>query len=559
MSAPLGRRPHFLTGPHSGAFRPPAYGYGGVVASAHGLATAAGVEMLLAGGSAVNAAVAVAAALTIVEPYMSSLGGGGGIMLITRPDGTTTALDYLGQAPRAATNQSIFTDQEQVRTSPRWPSHPRHDRRLAGGAARYGRLDRARLFGPAMRIADRGAPVTSTFAAVTASSAGALRQSAPAASTFLPSGAPPAVGQVIRQPAVAASMRLIADQGPEVFYRGELGERFVAALAAQGGILTMDDLADFELIWHEPMRAPYRGLDAARHATTIDRIPDAGDVAPAGRPRPAGAGGRAGRLPPSPLRGVKLARADRAAHALGPRAGVETLLSDAYIAERRRLIDPRRAAPAEGDRFMKAKPAGMVRAGSVERAPENTNHFCVADRDGLVGLSVTHSLGAAYGCGIMAGDTGIMVNDFGYWLDINPDSPNAMAPGKKMEDPMGPVGVLRDGQLVLAIGTPGSFGIPQTIAQEMLMNVLDFGLNIQAAIEAPRVKLTGELGRGVQVESSARSGRNRRPGRARPCSPGHRRLRHPRRRRPGNRHRPGHRPHHRRRSIRRDGIAFGLA
>ena len=99
----------------------------------------------------------------------------------------------------------------------------------------------------------------------------------------------------------------------------------------------------------------------------------------------------------------------------------------------------------------------------------------------------------------MAGDTGIMVNDFGYWLDINPDSPNAMAPGKKMEDPMGPVHVLRDGRLVLAIGTPGSFGIPQTIAQ-MLMNVLDFGLNIQAAIEAPRVRLTGEPGRGVQVE-----------------------------------------------------------
>jgi gamma-glutamyltranspeptidase/glutathione hydrolase len=93
-----------------------------------------------------------------------------------------------------------------------------------------------------------------------------------------------------------------------------------------------------------------------------------------------------------------------------------------------------------------------------------------------------------------------MVNDFGYWLDIDQTSPNAMAPGKRMEDPMGPVHVLRDGRLTLAIGTPGSFGIPQTIAQ-MVLNVLDFGLNVQAAIEAPRLRLAGEPGRGIQVES----------------------------------------------------------
>jgi gamma-glutamyltranspeptidase/glutathione hydrolase len=497
-SAPTGRPPHFLPGPHGGAHRPPAYGHGGVVASASGLATAAGVQMLLAGGSAVDAAVAVAAALTVVEPYMSSLGGGGGVMLITEPDGRTVALDYLGQAPRA-TDPTVFTDQEQVRTSPRSPCVPGMIAGWLAAHARYGRLDRARLFAPAIALAEQGAPVTPLFAAVTAGAAAALRQSAPAAATFLPGGAPPRAGQVIRQPALAASLRLVAERGADVFYRGELGERFVAALAAQGGILTMDDLAEFELIWHEPVRAPYRGYtlvgtpppSTAFQTLETLRLLEGYDLAA---------------LAEQPadylhhlVEALKLARADRAQHALGPRAGVETLLSDAYIAERRRLIDPRRARPAEGDRYLKDKPEGMVRAGRVERAPEHTTHCCAADRDGLV-VSVTHSLGAAYGCGLMAGDTGIMVNDFGYWLDLNPDSPNHMRPGAKMEDPMGPVHALRDGRLALAIGTPGSFGIPQTIAQ-MLLNVLDFGLNVQAAIEAPRVRLAGEPGYGVQVES----------------------------------------------------------
>jgi gamma-glutamyltranspeptidase/glutathione hydrolase len=270
-------------------------------------------------------------------------------------------------------------------------------------------------------------------------------------------------------------------------------------MAAQGGILTMDDLADFQVHWHEPVRTTYRGrtlLGTPPPSTAFQtlatlRLLEGYDLAA---------------LAADPadyfhalVEALKLARADRAQHALGPRAGIQALLSDAYVAERRRQIDPRTAAAAEGDRYLKDKPPGMVRAGAVERAAENTTHFCVADRDGMV-VSVTHSLGAAYGCGYMAGDTGIMVNNFGYWLDVNPDSPNHMAPGRRMEDPMGPVHVVRDGRVVLAIGTPGSFGIPQTIAQ-MLLNVLDFGHTIQAAIEAPRLRLGETPGRGVMLES----------------------------------------------------------
>jgi gamma-glutamyltranspeptidase/glutathione hydrolase len=347
-------------------------------------------------------------------------------------------------------------------------------------------------------LAERGAPVSPLFAAVTTTAAPALRQSPAAAATFLPGGQPPRPGQVIRQPALAASLRQVAAGGEHVFYQGALGKRFVAALAAQGGILTMDDLAEFAPSWQTPIAAPYRAYtlvgppppSTAFQTLATLRLLEGDDLAA---------------LAATPadylhtlIEALKLARADRARHALGPRSGIETLLGDAAVAARRRLIQPNRVWTTEGDRYLASKPANMLQAGPIARASEHTTHFCVADRDGLV-VSVTHSLGAAYGCGFMAGDTGIMVNDFGYWLDIDPASPNHMAPGQTMESPMGPVHGLRDDRLVLAIGTPGSFGIPQTIAQ-MLINVLDFGLNIQAAIEAPRLKLAGSPGAGVQIE-----------------------------------------------------------
>jgi gamma-glutamyltranspeptidase/glutathione hydrolase len=364
---------------------------------------------------------------------------------------------------------------------------------------RYGRLERAQLFAPAIELAERGAPVTPFFHMVTSTNAARLRRSPAAAATFLVNGQAPPLGSLVRQPALAATMRLIAERGAPVFYQGELGERLVGAMASQGGILTMDDLAELRVYWHEPVTTTYRGRtlvgprppSTAFQTLTALRLLEGTDLtALAARPAD---------YFHTLIETLKVARTDRARHALGPFRGIETLLSDAYVAERRRVIDPGRALETEGDRYRADKPAGMLQAGEVEALSQQTTHFCVADRDGMV-VSVTHSQGATFGCGFMAGDTGMMVNNFAYWLDINADSPNPMAPGRRMEDPMGPVHVLRDGRLVLAIGTPGGFGIPQTIAQ-MLLNALDFNLNIQAAIEAPRLKLAGEAGRGVQPES----------------------------------------------------------
>lgn len=488
--------PHFLPGPHDGAFRAPAVGYRGMVACAHPMAAAAGIRMLAAGGNAVDAMVAVSAALGVVEPYMSSPGGGGGVMLITRPNGVTEAMDYVGHAPRA-TDPTFFADQEAVSRSSRSPVVPGMIAGWLSAHERFGQLDRARLFEPAVELAERGAPVTRVFADLTAGAAADLARS-PEASIMLPGGQPPQVGAVIRQPNFAKSLRLIGERGADVFYRGELGERFVKGLAKLGGIMTMDDLADLKVYWHEPISASYRGarlFGPRPPSTSFQTIATLKLLE----------GQDLGQLAAKPadyfhvlIEALKLARADRAQHAQTAGAAIDTLVSDAYIADRRRLLRADSVLTAEGDRFMANKPADMLRAGRLDGFAQNTTHLCVADGDGMV-VSVTQSLGAAYGCAYVAGDTGFFANNFSYWTDIDQASPNSMKPGRRMEDPMGPIHVVRDGKLVYAIGTPGSYGIPQTIAQ-MLLNHLDFGYHVQAAIEAPRLRLHERPGRAVSVE-----------------------------------------------------------
>lgn len=497
----VGLAPHYLAGPHAGgAYRPAALGHRGMVSSAHGLATAAGIQILLVGGNAVDAAVAVAVALGVVEPYMSGVAGGGGVMLISQADGSTEALDFVGHAPRA-TDPGHFADQEAVQSSPKAACVPGMVAGWLAAHERFGRLDRASLFAPAIALAERGAPVTPFFQRITSLMATKLRASPAAAATFLPGGQPPRLGTLIHQPALAGSLRLIAEQGAAVFYHGELGERMVKALATQGGILTMDDLADLKVHWRPPIQTHYRGsllLGPPPPSTAFQtlltlRLLEGFDLrALASQPAAAD-------YLHLLIEALKLARADRAAHALGPLSGIEQLLSEAYVSERRRQINQYRVQASEGDRYLASKPAGMLTAGQLDGLGRQTTHFCVADGDGMV-VSVTNSLGHTFGCGFMAGDTGLMVNDFGYWLDLDPASPNQMRPGARMEDPMGPVHVINDNRLLLAIGTPGGHGIPQTIAQ-MLLNALDFGLPIQAAIEAPRLKLATGPGRGVALES----------------------------------------------------------
>jgi len=184
---------------------------------------------------------------------------------------------------------------------------------------------------------------------------------------------------------------------------------------------------------------------------------------------------------------LKLAVADRVAYAGRPDIPIKGLLSKSYAAQRRALIDPARAQPSEGERFGGLTGPGVIAAGTLEDLRrECTTHFDVVDAAGNA-VAVTQSLGAVFGSGVMAGDTGIMLNNFLFWAELDPASPAVVAPNKRLGTRMAPVAILRDEQLFAMLGTPGSFGIPQTTTQ-MISNLIDHEFNIQAAIEAPRIR-----------------------------------------------------------------------
>jgi gamma-glutamyltranspeptidase / glutathione hydrolase len=184
---------------------------------------------------------------------------------------------------------------------------------------------------------------------------------------------------------------------------------------------------------------------------------------------------------------IKLASADRTTFATANLDIIRGLFSPAYAAERRQLIDLQHAAPSEGERYL-AQKSDEVRPGKPGLvAAEHTTHFETADRWGNL-VAVTQSNGAPFGSGFVAGDTGVVLNNFLYWTDLDSASPNCMRGGQRQSEiPMAPCIVTRDGKLMLGIGTPGSYGILQTTLQ-MVLNALDFGMPIQAAIEAPRVR-----------------------------------------------------------------------
>jgi gamma-glutamyltranspeptidase/glutathione hydrolase len=188
------------------------------------------------------------------------------------------------------------------------------------------------------------------------------------------------------------------------------------------------------------------------------------------------------------IEAVKLTMADRIAYQCIPDPPVAGLLSKAYAAARRARIDPNRAAIGGGERYSASLPAGAVTPGDpYGYQREHTTHFSVVDGEGNA-ASITQTLGSPFGSGFIAGDTGILLNNLLMWNDLDPNSPNVLAPHRKVETRMAPVQVFRDGDLIAALGTPGSYGIPQTTTQ-MLLNLLIFGMDIQEAIETPRVRV----------------------------------------------------------------------
>ncbi|MEM7029412.1 MAG: gamma-glutamyltransferase [Chloroflexota bacterium] len=478
--------------------RPTVTGRRGMVSSAHPLASVAGLRILMEGGNAIDAAVATAAALNVVEPYMSGIGGDGYMHIYHSGTGDHQILDYMGLSPKATTLDA-FDSEEAHKRGPKTPLIPGACGGWLAALERYGTMDAGTVFAPAIEYAEQGFAVTVKNAAFIDFNRPALLEHSPAAQSYLINGQSPKPGQVIVQADLAATFRKVAQDGADVFYRGEIAERMINHLQSTGGLMTMEDLAEFTPIWHEPIHTTYRGhriyappppCQGIEFLETLN-ILEGFDIGLMGH--------NTAQTLHKVIETIKIGIADRAEFIALENPPTSGLLSKGYAAEQRKRIEYN-ARPTGGDRYTKSKALNEVVAGNPYDwlNSECTTHFDVVDEQGNA-VAVTQSLGGGFGSAVVIPGTGVALNNFIYWFDRNPDSPNAIGPSKKIEMCMSPVQIWDDDGLRTLIGTPGSYGILQTTPQ-MIMNLIDHGMNIQAAIEAPRLTVTAP-GYGVNIES----------------------------------------------------------
>ena len=473
--------------PHRHAYRPVVMGRRGAVASAHPIASMAGIRVLLEGGNAVDAAVAVGSTLNVVEPFMSSAGGIG-LMVISRGGKERHMLDFIGLTPAAADATRATADE--LAGGPKSCATPGNLGGWLAALERFGSMPRDRVFGPAIEWAEQGVPLSFMNARFIEQARPQLGRSAEAQRLYLGNGGP-RPGKVVTYKELASTFRQVAEGGSEVFYRGPIAKAIARAVQEAGGWLAERDLVDFKPMWREPIRIGYRGFDvysvpppfsAFQMMETLN-ILEGYDLE--------GWGHNSVDYLHHLIEAIKLGSADRLAYAYSGETPIKGLLSKAYAATQRARIDPKKAAVSEGERHSGKKLPGQIAEGYPAKFEnEQTTHFVCADADGAV-VSVTQTLGVPFGSGFAIPGTGLVLNNILKWMDLDPASPNVVRPGRKAGTMMSPIQVFKDDAFALSVGTPGSYGILQTQPQ-MLLNVLDFRFNIQEAIEQARVRVYGD-------------------------------------------------------------------
>jgi len=473
------------------------------VAAAHGMvvsqeaeASKAGLEILQRGGNAVDAAVAVGFALAVTLPRAGNLGGGG-FMLIHRADlGKETAIDYRETAPELTT-ENVFLDANgeadpfKSRYSGLGVGTPGTVAGLYMAWQKYGsgKFSFAALVAPAAALAHRGLTVDQDLADTLPLVRPLLARHPSSARIYLkPDLSAPRPGDHIALDDLAASIDAIAAQGPDGFYKGRVAQQIAAAVQEMGGRMTTDDLAQYRAVEREPVKGNYRGHEivsmpppssGGAHVIEILNILEGFPLGEQGL-------GSAAEMHEM-AEAEKLAYADRARWLGDPdflAIPIKGLISKNYAAQLRAKILPD-----------KARPASEIRPGDPQRyESDQTTHFTVVDAEGNA-VSNTYTLNLPYGSGIVAEGTGVLLNDelddfaakpgVGNAYGLMGDDANAPGPRKRPLSSMSPTFVLKDGQIELATGSPGGSHIITTVVQ-ILVDVLDHGLNVAEATDAPR-------------------------------------------------------------------------
>ena len=468
----------------------PARGARGVVASNHPMASAAGAEVLLAGGNAVDAAVATLFALTVVEPMMVGLLGGG-VCHLRMADGRHCVVDGLSTAPAAArpdmyrpradiAPEERETEGRENAIGPLSVAVPAALRAWAQTLAAYGTWSLADVMAPAIRLAAEGFRVTPYLADCIGDAAADLGRDPDLAARFLPKGTPLRAGTRFVNGAYAETLRAVAREGEAALHGdGALGGLVAEALARTGGLVTRADLRASRPIERAPIRGVYRGAEvfgppppasAGVHVAQMLNLLEGFDVA--------GLGFGTAESCHLVAEALKLAFADRAVATADPdfvRVPVERLIAKDYAAERRGEFDPARA------RAWAAHP--------TLGESSCTTHVTVADAAGNL-VATTQTINALFGARIAIPGTGLICNNYMHNFDPRPGLALSVAPGKRVYTSMAPTIVLREGQPAFALGLPGGLRIFPSAFQAVL-NLLDHGMTLQQAVEAPRIWTQG--------------------------------------------------------------------
>ena len=461
----------------------------GMVATSQPLASQVGLEILKNGGNAIDAAIAVAAVLNVTEPNMTGIGGDAFAMVYSSKTRKLEALNGSGRAPKALTLEH-FTS----RKIAQMPTSGMETITVPGAfdawvtlLEKHGTMKLADLLAPAIGYAENGFPVMEKIAADWAPEVEKLKRNPAAAATYLVNGGAPAPGTIFVQKNLAKTFRTLATGGREAYYRGEIARAIVDACQKDGGFLSMEDFATQTSNWVEPISTTYRGY-------TLHELPpnNQGLTALLMLNILEGLDIKSMRADPALyyhtlIEATKIAFADRNRYIADPAFGklpVKALLSKDYAAKRRALIDPAKAidAPAYGDMGM----------GS------DTTYFTVVDKD-RTAVSFINSLYNSFGSGIVAGETGIMLQNRGTGFSLDPNHPNKLEPGKRPFHTLIPAMVFKDDKLLMSYGVMGGDIQAQGHAQ-VLMNLVDRGMNLQQAIDAPRIRYISA--RGVMLEET---------------------------------------------------------
>ena len=449
----------------------------GMVASVHELASQAGIEILKAGGNSVDAAVAVGFALAVVHPEAGNLGGGG-YLVARMSDGRSMAFDYREKAPAVA-KPGMFKNPAEASVGYKASAVPGTVAGLALAHRTFGVLPWRTVLEPARRLAAKGFPASQRLELILKLQVPVMKQFPATAKVFLHGSDEPLVqGEIVRQPDLAATIRRLQKEGPREFYVGETARRIARDMAANGGTITLADLKAYEAKKMAPVEGKYRGYrvlsspPSSSGGTTLIAMLNILENFPASL-------GAEGSTASRHLLVESMRRAyrDRAEYSADPDffpVPVEKLISKDHARELAASIVLDKATPGFG-----------VNAGAEGNESDDTTHFSVVDKNGNM-VSNTYTLNGFFGSQVIAAGTGVLLNDI-MSAFTEQEGRNQIGPGKRPVSSMTPTLLLKaDGSPWLALGSPGSATIPNTVFQ-IIVNLIDFKMSLRDAIEFPRI------------------------------------------------------------------------